>query len=481
MEWSRYSEALFEAYASTRDNLIVQACPGAGKTTNIEHLWSMDNQPTVYLVFNKANQEEAQHKLPRKAKSAVLTLNSLGHRILLNNFGSVTLDTKKVIDIVRQTVRHGYGMPLADKREREWQLAKAIGQVKQIALTSEVSEDDYQRILSTYDLGSYPGMYHDLCKVLELSDAMMTTIDFADQIRLPAIYNLSMPHYPTILGDEVQDWSPIQAALVGKLGADRYVLVGDAHQSIYAFRGAMANSMAYLRSHFDCRQLPLSITYRCAKAIVQEAARLYPDIEPWEASPEGTVVRNWVNQHNQPVAETIDQDTLIVCRNNAPLLRYAYELLGQGIPCHVRGRDIGEGLATLVKNQDSASIGELVESLGDWYELEQQQARIREDETHIQRIDDKYHSLMTLISHCKQVDSPLVLLEHIDQVFSQGRGVTLSTVHKAKGLEAQRCYLLEHTLFDQGIARAWYDWQAEQEANAKYVAVTRAKQELVYC
>jgi superfamily I DNA/RNA helicase len=53
-------------------------------------------------------------------------------------------------------------------------------------------------------------------------------------------------------------------------------------------------------------------------------------------------------------------------------------------------------------------------------------------------------------------------------------------VHKAKGLEAERAFLLEHTLHESFTQRARHQWQKEQEKNILYVAITRAKQQLVY-
>jgi superfamily I DNA/RNA helicase len=68
----------------------------------------------------------------------------------------------------------------------------------------------------------------------------------------------------------------------------------------------------------------------------------------------------------------------------------------------------------------------------------------------------------------------------IDMVFTQGKGVTLSTVHKAKGLEAERAFLLEHVLHGSFTQRSKQAWQKEQERNILYVAITRAKCDLVY-
>ena len=56
MEWSHYSNALFDTYLHSDKNIIVQACPGAGKTTNIKHMWGLNDKKALYLVFNKHNQ-----------------------------------------------------------------------------------------------------------------------------------------------------------------------------------------------------------------------------------------------------------------------------------------------------------------------------------------------------------------------------------------------------------------------------------------
>jgi superfamily I DNA/RNA helicase len=57
--------------------------------------------------------------------------------------------------------------------------------------------------------------------------------------------------------------------------------------------------------------------------------------------------------------------------------------------------------------------------------------------------------------------------------------VTLSTIHKSKGREFSVVYLLdkEGTLPSKWARK---DWQLQQEANLEYVAITRAKNCLVY-
>ena len=480
MKWSTYSENIFDAYLSTPNNLIIQACPGAGKTTNIKHIWSLDNKPTVYLVFNKHNQLEAQGKLSQKAGSDVLTLNGLGHRAVMNTFGKVTLDDKKVMNIIRNRrsrSRYGkYSNVSKEHTEREYNLARAVALMKCVDTGEGVSSDTFDAMLSTYDIDSYPTMYSDALEVLEISDTTTKTIDYADQLRFPVIYKCHMPEYTNVLGDEVQDFNPVQAKLISLIHAQRYVLVGDAHQSIYGFRGAMNNSMAYLKEVFHCTEYPLSITYRCAKGIVVEAQKVYRDIEPWDKSPQGVV------RYSEAEKEQYTPEDIVLCRMNRPLIALAYSLLQAGIPCHVRGRDIGQGLVRLIKKhtETCSDVRQLMAVLTAEQDRECERAQMKDDENLAQRIEDKYTSALLFCSKRQLTDSPYDVMSDIEQMFCDGKGVCLTTVHKAKGLEADRALLLDTGLFHACATRQSHPWQKEQENNVLYVALTRGKRELVY-
>jgi len=472
MKWSNYSEAIFSQFADSEDNIIVQACPGSGKTTNIKHLWTLTDKPTVYLVFGKANQVTATAALPQRQGSDVLTTHSLGARAIYKTFGKVTLDDKKVLGIIRDRRRGKFAGKEA--RGQEYMLAHSVSAVKGINTGEIFTVQAYNKMVSTYDLDEYPSMYEDTVNTLTASDNMTNVIDFADQIRFPLIYNCAMPEYHTVMGDEVQDFNPAEALLLKTLNAERYVLVGDTHQSIYGFKGAMNNGMSYLKESFNCTQMPLSISYRCAQAVVKEAALIYPDIEPWEDSPQGTVRRSL------PERELYTSNDIILCRINRPLIDMAYDLLQRGIPCYVRGRDIGHGLIALIKRQDALNVRQLIAKLTAWYEREMAVACAREDETKLQRVEDKYGSVM-IFCHRHDLDAPPeYVCSEIESLFNNGNGVCLSTVHRAKGLEADRCFLLAATWLKEYEAIAIQPWKAEQERNVRYVAVTRAKNELVY-
>jgi hypothetical protein len=433
-------------------------------------MWSLDDKPTLYTVFNKHNQLEAESKLPSKAGSAVKTLNSLGAGCIYNTFGRVKLNERKVIEIIRRR----YKAYSNEAIERQYLLAKMVSIAKCVDTGAGFTVEMYEDMIATHDLDVSGDMYGEVIDILSASDSDTSQVDYADQLRFPVIYDCVMPSYHNVLGDEVQDFNPVQAQLIAKLHAQRYILVGDKHQSIYGFRGAMNDSMAVLGQQFTCVELPLSITYRCAQAVVQEARQVYGDIEPWEQSPQGVV------RHSNAEQETYSESDLVLCRMNRPLVALAYSLLQQGIPCHVRGRDIGEGLIKLIEKQGCFTVQELITRLNNEYAVEVEKARSKDDDAKLQRLEDKYSSALLFCGKATLRGTPDTVIGAIRAVFDQGKGVCLSTVHKAKGLEAQRALLLQHELYGVFAGRAKQRWQREQERNALYVALTRAKQELVY-
>ncbi len=90
---------------------------------------------------------------------------------------------------------------------------------------------------------------------------------------------------------------------------------------------------------------------------------------------------------------------------------------------------------------------------------------------------DKKDCLVVLSEGCDTYDA--VKLK-IDSIFTDDEyGVVFSTVHKAKGLEAETVFILEPGLLGN-TKRCRTDEQAQQEKNLEYVAITRAMRELIF-
>lgn len=181
-------------------------------------------------------------------------------------------------------------------------------------------------------------------------------------------------------------------------------------------------------------------------------------------------------------AATFQRGSAVLCRNTAPLVAFAYSLLQRDVPCRILGRDIGAQLASVVKKMHCDDLETLRERLRSWHSRELDLAA-KEDRSP-ERVSDQYACLVFFISSLdSDAFSVRDLLAKIELMFTDdsdhgSKRVTLSTIHKAKGLEYPTVFLLDRNLLPSRYARL--PWQQKQEKNLLYVAVTRAKETLYY-
>lgn len=199
-------------------------------------------------------------------------------------------------------------------------------------------------------------------------------------------------------------------------------------------------------------------------------------IESHPSAPEGAVFR-WATYK----PGDFPSDAAILCRNTAPLVGFAYSLLKRDVPCRILGRDIGANLIALVKKLRPIDLTDFDEKLQKWLDREVEKAT-KEDRSP-ERLYDQAECLRFFVDSLDE-DSRTVesLVAKIELMFTDepnATRVTLSTVHKAKGLEFETVFILD---FGQYMPSRWaqQEWQRVQEQNLIYVAVTRAKQTLIY-
>jgi superfamily I DNA/RNA helicase len=300
--------------------------------------------------------------------------------------------------------------------------------------------------------------------------------DFDDLLYRAVARAIPLPRYDLVLVDEAQDCCPIQIAILRKIlnKGGRVVAVGDTAQAIYGFRGAMSDSMDKLAEAFDAAPLPLSITYRCAADIVALAAEFAP-IEPAPNAPKGKVSApdSWALSSLCPA-------DMVICRTNAPLLKLAYALVRARKPVLVMGREIGAGLVSLINKLQPKGIDGLLEKLGAWQDRETLKLQARDaGEAQIATVADKADSIRVVIDGLPENERTVpALCRAIEGLFSGGPEgkVILASIHKSKGLEAERVYILNWSAMPSRWAKQ--EWQKQGERNLQYVAITRAKSEL---
>lgn len=168
-------------------------------------------------------------------------------------------------------------------------------------------------------------------------------------------------------------------------------------------------------------------------------------------------------------------DAASLCRNTAPLVSFAFDLLAQSVPCHIVGKDIQVGLEKLIDKIQGGSLSEFKENLVRHSSAESEKLRRKGKREAAGNYEDKCAALLAVSQKCNTVSDVKAKLAAI---FRDGTGLTLSTIHKAKGLEWETVFLLDWNLLPSPYAESAAARQ--QEKNLQYVAVTRAKLNLKF-
>ena len=426
------------------------------------------------LSFNKSIADELAKRMPAHVKSC--TMHSIGFRMIRNAIRSVRLDDKKlsyIIDSHPGVVVHQNGTKAG--------IIADLLAVVPLAQDTMVNAENTGLLLALAESAGRTLECPELslplvASIVQASDKMTGYITFSEMIRHPVVHNYPPEFHDIVLVDEVQDLNSAQHALLHRLvkPGGKLIAVGDRFQSIYGFRGADPRSMERLKADWDMVELPLDVSYRCAAGIVAEAQRIVGEetIKPRDGAPAGSVEASTLDK----LPEQAQEGDMILCRCNAPLVGIALRLIKAGKKAVIRGRDIGAQLANLVRKSKQSDIIGLLNWLADWRGVKVRNAvAAKKSESVIQAIEDQADTLLAIAEDCMEVAD---VLARLSALFDDNRvGVTLSTVHKAKGLEAGTVFIAGPELLPAPWAKS--EAEKEQERNIAYVAVTRAMQRLV--
>lgn len=490
---SKYQEAIFDHIQHGVGNLVIEAAAGAGKTSTLVHAINLIpiDKKILFCAFNKDIVKELQKRIGKKENVDVRTVHSLGYAIIQRNLGG------KLPPINENKYRaHIYNNIASYTSLNTYSLGKT-NFLKYIDNISKLvdfcrynlasTEREAEKLVNRHEISLMGDEIDVALKVLEWGKNDIEEVDYTDMVWLPNIlfmkpYGLQ---YDFILGDEAQDFSIAQREILlkcQKMGT-RYIFCGDKNQSIYSFASASPDTFDKLKTMPNTKTLPLSISYRCARNIVKFAQNLVPSIEHNELDERlGEVLFDLS-------MDVVQDGDMILCRNNAPLMEIYNELIKSGKKCQIRGKDIGMNLVKLVEstNQEFLNVNlvkdgvfaRLYENL--FEERDKMIVRSGLDLTSVMSSSiilnklDMIHALEVLSEGLKTSKE---LTEKIKGVFSDKKieGISLSTIHKAKGLEANNVYIAYNSLMP--CKSATQDWEIEQEHNLMYVAYTRAKNRL---
>lgn len=503
--------AFLTALTDTRDHLALVARAGCGKTSTIllgvNAFRQQIGGEVLVCAFNNSIAKEVKEKLQRAGHTdfravGAQTVHSMGWGLVRFAFrlGNDAIQGNKVRDLVDEWSAEADEKGRFDTVEflRAYRaticelVSKAKGEAfgcghgfpeigsieawAQLAAHHDVDGlDDPEETQKVYEASQY---------IYRKSLARRDVLDYDDMILFPLAFRMVVKFQKDlVIVDEAQDLSRARWALIRKFVKPhgRVVAVGDDRQAIYGFAGADADSLPNIIRELGATVLPLSQTFRCPKAVVAEAQRLVPDIEA-AGHYLGTVERCAPEDLDALVASLGATDA-VLCRNTAPLITLAYQLIRAGKPCKVEGRAIGQGLIAMVRKWKVTTIAQFLGRLKQWEEREIQKAQAAGNDAKVEEIEDKAMTLREIAKACQEKGQQSIeaMVAFIDGLFAdEPKGMTvLATYHRSKGREWPRVILWEHNTRCPSRA-AKQPWQRQQEANLAYVAITRAQETLVY-
>jgi superfamily I DNA/RNA helicase len=529
-------QAVIDRVVYGTNHVLVEALAGTGKTSTIVACLTEDlaARRIALCAFAKVNaldlQKEVETRVPASMQPRVSahTLHSFGQGVLRSHgclSNAVRFDkagkqlVDEVADAIQQLLYSGelasvpakatksVPIPAAvqrnadDIRRRLTLAAGTSGQgyipedvrkasvtllrrLKETRFTKDVAEADVEEL--GHEVDAFAGIDDKdvaaACAVVRFAylhgaNLQRAEIDFCDQIWLPLILKLDVRYrYDLVIVDEGQDISLPQFELAKRLMKNdgRLMIVGDLRQSIYGWRGAIGDQVWAEMREMRATVMPLTYSFRCAQSVVKLANQLVPELRARDGAPVGKVR---VCSIVQLLVElpSVTSECFVLSRNNAALFQLALRLWRNQTRFNFRMMDdIVSGLRAIVRRLLSAD--DFREALEEWYVTERDKALKRREQEWVDRVEQQRAVLYSLLDYAE----PRLLIKLIDDLALQPKSnIQLSTVHGTKGKECDCVYLLSET-FARYRKNPNNDPIPQEELNLEYVAVTRAKLEVVW-
>lgn len=498
MAWSAYQEAIFNFMEHGEGNAIVKAVAGSGKTTTIVECAKRipRGKTSILLAFNKSIAEELNNR-GVNAK----TFHGLTYTPVMRSRKTNNVETNKLRMLAKQIFSSDESFIYSAF------MAKLVGLARNAGIGCLIADKEqaWWDLIDHHDL-ELENERGNITRAVEMSRLLLDEsnasnyVDFDDMLYFAVKDGILLPKYDYVFVDEAQDTNAIQRAIIRKICTpeSRVIFVGDPAQAIYGFRGADGKSMQILAEEFVCEDLPLTISYRCATSIVEEAHRFVKHVEPAPDAPVGNVYKvkslgavlgataalcagtSTEATPDAPEDRAFTPRDLVVCRTTKPLIALAFKAMRLRIPVKILGREIGQGLKTLIGKMRANDVDDLVVKLEGWAAREIDKAIAKQLDAKVDQLQDRLDAILCLVDGLPENTRTISdLLECIESLFNNNvQALTLSTIHKAKGMEADRVWWLNASQCPSKWAKQ--EWQKEQERNLCYVAITRAKSALLY-
>ena len=402
----------------------LEAVPGAGKTHLLVMLSRSMGPGDAIVAFSRDIKNELERRV--KPGSPVTTVHAMGLRWL------------------KEQARSLLGKDVKVEAHKLTRLARALGEdargARELAAQAEMC---LLKLRPPQDQA-----VRNLLEAAWKDFRESGTLTFCEMLSYPARL-AKTPTFERLLVDEAQDLSMAALKLVKTLSKEQ-LYCGDRYQSIFDFAGAEAGSMERIERecavHFEA-----PITRRCPQEVVSLARRYNSKLEAAENAPQGEVL----HLSAEEAVQGAGPGSLVLARSSKELLQVAVSLHALGRPCTLRGDALDRliDLARRLPDLERDPLGALERA----FDAAEDPEALEGDLMALARLIEAgldSHSL--LAGFASALGTP------------QSDSVVLSSMHRAKGLEAPEVTLLSlESDLPAGLEAA------QQERNLRYVALTR--------
>lgn len=486
------------AVVHTGSPLLIVAGAGSGKTRVLTHriahlLGTRHVHPGQILAITFTNKAAGEMKErveqlvgPRANAMWVMTFHSACVRILrreskkLGFTSSFSIydaaDSKRLMSLVCRD------LDLDPKKFPPKSFSAKISNLKNELIDEETfadqAQDGFEKTLAeAYRM--YQARLRE-ANALDFDDIIMTTVHLLQAF--PDVAEHYRRRFRHVLVDEYQDTNHAQYTLVRELVGTGYedldpaelCVVGDADQSIYAFRGAtIRNILQFEEDYPDATTILLEQNYRSTQTILSAANAVIERNESrrpknlWTKAGEGAQITGYVadTEHDEAqfVADEIDRltdqgeakagDVAIFYRTNAQSRVFEEIFIRVGLPYKVVGgvrfyerkevRDVLAYLRVLANPEDNVPLRRILNvpkrGIGERAEAMVDALALREKITFpqaLKRVDEAYGMAARSANAVKRFN---VLMEELRTVVDSGAGpaVVLEAVLERTGYLAE--------------------------------------------
>lgn len=469
-------EAICKKLPGPGELMLINAYAGSGKTETLRLI--AERHPDVkftYLCYNRDTAEKARRRFPTNTKCS--TIHSLAHGAI-GRFYKPDFRMPSAKEVMQ---KFGIRLPYV-----------AVLAVEGINRFCNSSDHRIGRMHFGVNRHHRDKIFRKYPDLVSISEAVWEEmIDRASPFPIShdaylKLWSLESPSIPgeVILHDESQDMNPVTLEILAeqkkKLNPG-LVIVGDSHQAIYAWRGAV-NTMESLRAeahyHFN-----LTTSFRFSQEIADGASKV---LQHQKGDPV-RIVGAGPTKADLP-------DSVYIARANASLIAKAVYILktepdkcfyfagtrkdANWDPYYLYELQKPLDLLSLIKGRPELVLHEQMKQFGSFDEV----VALIEGDDEGDGIDRELEWFMENLIKPFGDELPDLIDEIRRRSVSPAQAdISFSTAHRSKGLEWRNVIMMEDFFPLRPITpEAPLEEHEVQEVNAIYVAMTRASSKIEY-